>query len=284
VSTATPAPPLTLLYVPGDRADRVRKALASDADVVLLDLEDAVAPAHKALARDTVVRLLRELPPRPVQVRVNALGTPWAADDLAAVAHLPPAVGLRLPKVESSADVARAVAASGGGRAVHCLIESAFGVERAYEIACGDPAVASVGLGEADLRSELGLSEWRRDDDALGWCRGRIVVAARAAGLPAPTQAVYPDVGDLDGLAASCRQGRRSGFLGRTAIHPRQLPVIRDAFLPDEAEVSRAREIVARVGQARESGSGVVVLDDGSFLDAAMVAGAQRTLALARYR
>ncbi|WP_219417696.1 HpcH/HpaI aldolase/citrate lyase family protein [Pseudonocardia nigra] len=270
-------PPLTLLYVPGDREDRVRKALASDADVVLLDLEDAVAPAHKRAARDTVVRVLGERPARPVQVRVNGLGTPWAAADLAAVGGLDPAVGLRLPKVESVDAVAAALEGCGGGRAVHCLIESAVGVERAYDIARCDPAVASIGLGEADLRSELGIG----DDEGLGWCRGRIVVAARAAGLSPPAQSVFPDVRDLAGLAASCRRGRSLGFLGRAAIHPRQLPVIREAYRPDEAEVARAREVVERVEQAREAGSAVVVLPDGSFLDAAMVAAAQRVLALA---
>ncbi|MBE1494321.1 citrate lyase subunit beta/citryl-CoA lyase [Amycolatopsis lexingtonensis] len=268
-------PPLTLLYAPADRPDRVRKALESAADVVLVDLEDAVAPARKDEARENAVRLLASVA-RPVQVRVNHPSTPWHDADLAAVAGLPPSVGVRLPKVEAPAEVL-AVAAVLPGRDLHPLIESALGVERALEIATASPRVASIGLGEADLRSDLGVA----DDAGLTWARSRVIVAARAARLAPPAMSAYPNVRDLDGLAASCRAGRALGFRGRTAIHPVQLETIRTAFLPTAQEVSRAREVIARVAGATAAGVGAIALADGTFLDVAMVEQARTVLSLA---
>lgn len=264
----------TLLYVPADHARRVEKALASSADVVILDLEDAVAVAHKESARAAVVRLLAD-PPRPVQVRVNDLRTPYGRADLASLAPLLPGTdGVRLPKIES-ADQVREAAATAPGVALHPLLESALGVERAYDIARAHPRVASIGLGEADLRADLGVS----DDAGLAWARSRVVVGARAAGLPAPVQSVYPDVADLDGLAASSRMGRALGFRGRAAIHPAQLPVIAEAYRPDAAEIAAARRVVEAFASATVTGTGAVALEDGAFVDLAVVRQAERLLA-----
>ena len=278
---------LTSLYVPGDRPDRVAKALASGADCVIVDLEDAVAPSHKEMARDALAGALagagashggdgRSTGTPAVQVRVNARGSAWHEADLAAVAGLDPAVGVRLPKVSGP----EAVAAARGalpGRELHALIETALGVERAFEIASA--GVGSVALGEADLRAELGLAAGEEGEPGLAWVRSRLVVAAAAAGLPAPQMSVYADVRDSDGLARSCARGRALGFVGRTAIHPAQLPVIREAFAPTEAEIARAQEIIDRIGAAEADGSGTVVLADGTFLDVAMVRAARRVLA-----
>jgi citrate lyase subunit beta/citryl-CoA lyase len=265
---------LTWLYVPGDRPDRFGKAVGSGADAVILDLEDAVVPERKGYARTAVAEFLAHPSPVPVHVRVNALAGPGVGADLAAVAGLPGLSGVRLPKVEDPGQVRRV--ASIIDTPLHCLVESAAGVEAAYPIATAHPAVASIGLGEADLRSDLGA-----DEAGLVWPRGRIVVAARAAGLPPPAMSVYPDVVDLDGLAASCRTGRALGFRGRAAIHPGQLPVIVDAFRPTGAELARARELLAAVAEARARGCGTAVLADGRFADRAMVAAAERTVALA---
>ena len=190
--------------------------------------------------------------------------------DLAMVAGLPRTVGARLPKVESAATV-RAVAGQLPGRELHPLLESALGVERAYRIATAVPAVASLGLGEADLRADLGLPA--DADEALSYPRSRTIVAARAAGLPAPAQSVYPHVRDQAGLAASCRAGRRLGFHGRAAIHPAQLPVIEDAYAPSEAEVDAARQLLAAAG------SGAAALPDGRFVDEAILRAARHTVA-----
>ena len=274
-NTGLEPPPLTLLYVPADRPDRVAKALAGDADVVLVDLEDAVAPAHKGRARTDAVRLLAGAT-RPVQVRLNHPDTPWYPDDVAALAELPTHVGVRVPKVERP-DQVRTLAALLPGRRLHLLVESALGVERAFDLATAAPAVASVTLGEADLRSDLRVAT----ETALTWARSRLVVASRAAGLPPPAMSAHPHVRDPEELAASCAAGRALGFCGRTAIHPAQLPVIRAAFLPTPEEVDRAREVVAQVADAESNGSGVVTLADGTFLDRAMVDHARAVLALA---
>ncbi|MFF0724502.1 HpcH/HpaI aldolase/citrate lyase family protein [Streptomyces sp. NPDC004134] len=340
---------LTWLYVPGDRPAVVAKALRSGADVVLVDLEDAVAPERKAYALAATAELLAEPRPGPVpvHVRVNALAGPLADGELRTLAPLPGLAGLRLPKTGGREEVLRVAtaaltaragapvpapadrspgtgpgpgtagqdgeagtagpypggapahtpapggrpgpagadglpapplghAATGGVPPLYPLLESALGIERAYEIAAAHPAVRGIALGEADLRAELGVA----DDAGLAWPRSRAVVAARAAGLAPPAQSVYPDVADLDGLARSCAAGRALGFLGRTAIHPRQLPVIEKAFLPTPQEVERAGEIVA----AAAADAGALALPDGRFVDAAVVAEARRTLRLARRR
>jgi citrate lyase subunit beta/citryl-CoA lyase len=257
---------LTWLYVPGDRPDRFAKAVGSGADVVILDLEDAVAPARKAYARDAVAEFLGDVPPVPCEVRVNG------PSDLDAVVGRPGLSGLRVPKVE---DPTRLAAYRSAALPVHVLIETALGVERAYEIALS--GVASVTLGEADLGSDLGITA----EDGFGWARGRLVIAARAAGLPAPAMSVWTGLRDLDGLAASCRRGRDQGMVGRAAIHPAQIPVIVDAFRPTAADAGRARDLLAAFDAAASAGSGTAVLPDGRFADRAMVGAARRVADLA---
>lgn len=270
--------PLTWLYVPGDRPEVVVKALASGADVVLVDLEDAVAPDRKEYARAATAELLSEPPPVPVHVRVNALDSPLAETDLKTLAALPGLSGLRLPKVSSPSDVVRvaecATPAEGGAIPVYALLETALGVEHAFAIATSHRALRGIAIGEADLRADLGV----RNDEGLDWSRARVIVAARAAGLPPPVQSVYPDIRDVEGLAASCAHGRTLGFLGRAAIHPRQLPIIERAYLPTPAEIDSAEAIV----KAAADDAGAQALPDGRFIDAAVVVGAHRTLALAR--
>ncbi len=253
-------PPLTWLYVPADRPDRVEKAIASRAHAVIVDLEDGVAPSGKVSARANLPSLLRERREKPVYVRVN----PGDAADLDAVAVLAIDVVV-LPKVTSPADVPAL------DLPVRCLIESAAGVEAAYDIA-RTPGVAGVSLGEADLRSETGALE-----EGLDWARGRIVNAAVAAGLPRPPQSVYPRLNDDEGLARSCRRGRELGHLGRAAIHPAQLPLIEQAYLPTEEEAARARATVERL----ESALGASTLDGGAFVDAAMLGAARQVVGIA---
>lgn len=256
-------PPLTWLYVPASRPDRVLKALASGAHAVIVDLEDGVAPAGKEAARAGLPALFGELPSVRTYVRVNALGTQWADEDLAAVGGLS-IHGVHLPKVES-ADVPRV-----GELELHCLVETPLGVERAFEIASA-PGVRGLSLGEADLRAETGAGE-----AGLDWARSRVINAALAAGLPRPPQSVFAAIDDLDGLAASCARGRELGFLGRTAIHPKQLPVIERAYLPTAAEAEKARALLAAA--ADEGGAFAL---DRTMVDAPFVAAARNTVALA---
>ncbi|MEW1634978.1 CoA ester lyase [Streptomyces sp. NPDC093801] len=264
---------LTWLYAPGDRPAVVEKALRCGADAVIVDLEDSVSASRKEYARAATAELLGERPPVPVHVRVNALGSPWAGADLTALARLHGLAGLRLPKVDAPEQIVR-VADRTGGVALYALLESALGVERAYEIARAHPSLQGLTLGEADLCADLGVCA----EGGLDWPRSRVVVAARAAGLAPPAQSVFPDIRDLEALAASCARGRSLGFLGRAAIHPRQLPVIERAFLPRPEEVTAAQEVVS----AARAAPGALALPDGRFVDPAVVAAAHRTLSLAQ--
>jgi citrate lyase subunit beta/citryl-CoA lyase len=256
---------ITGLYVPGDRPDRFDKAVATGVDLVILDLEDAVAAEHKAHAREAVTTWLSGARVDCVlQVRVNAHNP----DDLAALAGLT-GFEVRLPKVESPADIDQ-VAAALPGVSVTALVESAFGVEHATELAA-HPAVTRLGLGESDLASELGT----RTDVVLDHARVRLLYAARAAGLPAPMLSAYPAIRDLAGLRADTERGRALGWVGRVAVHPSQLPVIAEVFQPSEKEVRWAKEVLAA------GGDGVSTLSSGEMVDPAMVGRARSILARA---
>jgi citrate lyase subunit beta/citryl-CoA lyase len=275
---------VTALYAPASRPELLPKALASGADAVLVDLEDAVVAGQKDRARDNALAFLDGLPVQPaVQVRVNHPRGAFGPHDLAALGRHPAVRGgrvdIRLPKVTSPADVDLALELLGtpAPPPVHCLLESASGVEHAAQIAA-HPAVASLALGEADLAAELGLC----GEDAYTWIRSRVVVAAAATGLPAPAMAVYTDLADPDGLAASCARGRALGMFGRTALHPTQLPVIAHAFAPDDTEIRRAREVIAAAADAEADGTGALALPDGRFVDAPIVEAARRTVHLAQ--
>lgn len=256
---------LTALYVPGDRPERFERAAASGADRVILDLEDAVAPEARPAAREAVVEWLRS---HHAEVRVNPAGTDDLAADLDALREVVQAI--RLPKVESPNDVDALITALGRPIKICALIETAVGVETAYDIA-RHPAVTAIGLGEADLSSDLGVTA----DEALQWIRTRIIVAARAAGLPPPMQSVWTRLDDEAGLEASCRAGRALGFRGRTAIHPRQIPVIIRAFRPTPDEVAYARAVLVAL-----DASAVTALPSGAMVDEAMRRAAEETLAL----
>lgn len=274
---------MVALYAPADRPERFGKALDAGADAVIVDLEDAVSASRKGEARGALGAFADEWSARgdsrpAVQVRVNAIGSRWHDDDLDALRMLPAEFDVRLPKTQSAADV-RAVRAALPGRRVHALLETPLAVERAYEIASS--GAASIGAGEADLRSALGIPAGTAGEPGLAYSRSRLVNAAAAAELPSPLMAVWADVVDLDGLEQSCRTGKNLGYAGRTVVHPRQIAVVRQVFTPTTAEVEHAQRIIDRVASAAADGTGAFVLDDGTFIDVAMVRGAERIIAAA---
>ncbi|TDC78800.1 HpcH/HpaI aldolase/citrate lyase family protein [Streptomyces hainanensis] len=273
--------PVTWLYVPGDRPERFDKAMASGADVVIIDLEDAVDGSRKDAARENTVRRLADRPPAEagpeLHVRVNDLATARGRDDLGALAGLPGLDAVRLPKVDSPDDLAL-VDDTFGDQATpaHALLESARGLANADAIAA-HPRVAGLALGEQDLTAALAI----RLESAFDQIRLRVVLAAAAAGLDPVPMSIYPDIADTEGLRASCAHGRDLGMFGRTAIHPRQIPAIRAAFRPTAEEISRAREVVEAAERAGDRGVGAVALPDGRFVDAPVVSRARDILALA---
>lgn len=252
-------PLVTGLYVPGDRPDRFDKAVASGADLVILDLEDAVAPDRKDDARANVVAWLagREPGGPVIEVRVNG------REDLPLLAALDPAIGVRVPKVEEPSELD-----AFAGRPLTALLETARGVEHAAQIAA-HPAASRLALGESDLASDLGGTAAALIDHA----RIRVLFAARAAGLPSPMLSAYPDIRNLDGLRRDTERGRDLGWFGRTAIHPSQLAVIAEVFAPSDSDVQWARSVLAAL-----DGGGVATLSSGEMVDAAMIGRARLVL------
>jgi citrate lyase subunit beta/citryl-CoA lyase len=255
--------PVSALYVPGDRPDRFDKAAASGADIVILDLEDAVADRAKGEALTNVVTWLARPRRVAVQVRVN----PGAAHEIRAIRATGADVGLRIPKVDDALKL-DAIAYLADGLPLTALIESARGLEAAAAIAA-HPAVHEIALGEADLASDLGSS----DDLVRDHLRMRLLVAARSAGLDAPMLSAYTDIGDLDGLRADTERGRALGLRGRVAVHPKQIPVIREVFAPSDDERAWAVAVI----RAMEQG-GVTTLPDGQMVDPAMLGRARDIL------
>jgi len=272
------------LYVPGTRPDRLTGALTRGADVVIADLEDAVAPGDKVAARTTVAAWLADLPAPPAQrwVRVNS---DTLADDIAAVA-LPGLAGLVLPKLDDPAtldhvDALLADLEADRGLppssiAVAPLIESANGVLNAPAIARG-PRVGRLQLGEADLSADLGVTLGPTGLELL-YARSRIILASAGAGLPGAVGPVWTAIDDLDGLRRSSLELKDLGFRARSVIHPKHIEIVNEVFTPGAAEVERARRVVADYDRALAEGRGAIRDATGTMIDEAMVRSARDLL------
>ena len=255
------------LFAPGHNTKLLRKVFEAGADAVILDLEDAVPPEHKDDARRLVAEVL---PLHPAWVRVNAARTAVCEADLEAVAEH--AAGIRVPKAESAEDV-QWVAERAVGKPLLCAIETARGVLAAREIA-EVPSVHCLALGGVDLRRDLNIGEGELE---TLYVRSHLVVISRAVGLEPPIDSVYPRLGDEDGLRREAHFARRLGFFGKSAIHPRQIPVLHHVFTPSEDEIAWADRVLA----AFEASSGAAVqLPDGEFVDLPVAQRARRLLEL----
>lgn len=272
----------SLLFVPGDRPDRMEKALAAGADAVILDLEDSVVPANKPEARRAVADFLAAHQTAPLWVRINPLGGPEADKDLAAIVAGRPD-GIVLPKAEGGASVTDLA---------HRLTERGNVSAMILAIATETPAaifslgtyggvrrLAGLSWGAEDLPAAVGAASAREDDGRYTppyeLARSLTLFGAAAAGV-APIETVFPDFRSLDGLAAYCARARRDGFTGMLAIHPSQVSVINAAFTPSEAEIAHARAIVAAF--EANPGAGALSLD-GRMIDRPHLLQAQRILA-----
>ena len=269
-------PRRSALYMPGSNARALAKSKTLAADVLILDLEDAVAPDAKEAARRQVCAALAEggYGRRQVLVRVNAAETPWGDDDLAAAAAAA-AHAVLLPKVES-ADAVRRAKARAADVAVWCMIETPRGVLAAAEIA----AVADgLVMGTSDLAKDLRCAH-TPDREPMITSLGLCLLAARAAGVPI-LDGVYLDLDDAEGFAAACRQGAGLGFDGKTLIHPKQIEAANRAFAPTAEDVDRARRVIAAHAEAERGGRGVVLVD-GRLVETLHVAEARRVVATSR--
>lgn len=265
----------SFLFVPATRPERYAKALASGADAVIIDLEDAVAPADKTAARQMLAHAWPGLPADQrgrVVVRLNASGTPWHDDDLALLAALG-VLGVVLPKAESATDVEWVAAAMGPGCALLPMIESVAGLD-AVDALARSPAVARLAFGNLDFQADAGMA-CGPDEVELTPVRLALVLASRRAGLAAPVDGVTAATHDAAQLQGDALRSRRGGFGGKLCIHPSQVAGVNAAFTPSPAEIDWARRVLA----AFEAAGGGVCSLDGRMVDAPVLLLAQRTLA-----
>lgn len=279
----------SLLFVPGDRPERMEKAMGLGADALIFDLEDSVAADRKAEARENVAQFLLQRSDRTKQgaprlfVRINPLDGPSAQGDLAQVMPAGPD-GLVLPKCENADTVAALMTLIPEGQRVPVLpiaTETPAAIFGMGTYASCAAHLAGVTWGAEDLPAAIGASTSREADGSYTQpyqlARSLTLFSAHAAGVPA-VETVYPAIKDLDGLAAYAARGARDGFTGMMAIHPSQIAVINDAFTPSEEEIAHARSVVAAF--AANPGVGALQLD-GKMIDAPHLRQAQALLARA---
>ncbi len=278
------------LFVPGSRPELFAKALASEADALSFDLEDSVSPERKDEAR-RALQVLLESPTaaasgKTVIVRVNALGTPYFEADVAALVR-PGVRLLNLPKPEAPEDVvaaARAVEAAERANGVAAPIGLLLNIEtpralrRAGELAAAHPRVAGLQLGLGDLFEPLSIS--RGDAAAVHQMLLQMRLAAGEAGVFAYDGA-YADIRDAEGFRAEAGMSRRLGFLGKSCIHPSQVPLANEIFRPSDAEIADARKVEAAAAEAEVRGIGAYVVD-GRMIDAPFLLRARAVLEIAR--
>ena len=271
----------SVLYMPGANERALDKARELPADALVFDLEDAVAPEAKAQARDsaTAAATSDAYGNRTLAIRVNGIGTQWHDEDVAAAAAAGPHAIL-VPKVASVEDVIaveRALEKAGAPEhtRIWAMLETPVAILSAEPIAAASPRLTVLIMGTNDLVNEL-HAEAVPGRRPLLTSLSLSVLAARAAGKMI-LDAVYNDVGDLEGFEAECRDGRELGFDGKTVIHPGQIEICNAAFSPSTEEIDHARRVIDAFEQ---SGSGVVTLD-GRMIEGLHVESARRVLALA---
>lgn len=279
-----PQPRRSALYMPGANARALDKARTLAADVLILDLEDAVAPDAKDQARAQVMDAVRAggYGKRELVVRTNGLDTPWGHADLVASATSG-ADAVLIPKVDSAESVRmadRVLAAAGApvGLRLWVMMETPRAMLNAADIAGSCSRLECLVMGTSDLAKDLNaLVTGDRLPMITGL--GLSLLAARAYGL-AILDGVHVDLDDADGLSRSCRQGRELGFDGKTLIHPKQLGAANQAFAPSIDEVVRARRIIDAHAAAMREGKGITLVD-GKLIEALHVETARRVVALA---
>jgi citrate lyase subunit beta/citryl-CoA lyase len=277
-------PRRSALYMPGANDKALEKAKGLPTDAIIFDTEDSVAPDMKGVARDKVAAAVGsgEYGHRELTIRVNALETEWAVDDLRSAAQAGPS-GIVVPKINSAADVAEVERIiEGAGVADHttiwAMLETPTAIENAVEIATSSERLTVLIMGTNDLAKELraGLVPGRAP---LVWGLGRCVNAARVAGKVV-LDGVYNDVKNPEGFLAECVQGAEMGFDGKTLIHPTQVEPCNEAFSPSAEEIEYSRRVIEAFEEGLAQGKGVITVD-GRMIENLHVDNARRALAIA---
>lgn len=285
----------SLLFVPGDSQKKLEKAFGAGADVVIVDLEDSIAPPNKALARDTAARFIieqRHQTKSAIYVRVNDLSTGLTDDDLAALVPAGPD-GIMLPKSNSGQDVQHLSAKlrvheaenglpDGAIKILPIITETAAGVLSAATYTKASARLVGVTWGAEDLSAAIGARAARdangRYTDVFRFARTMTILAAGAADVAA-IDTIFPDFRDMAAFEVECAEAERDGFTGKMAIHPAQVPVINTAFTPSAEAVKHSAALVAAFEAAGNPG---VVGIDGKMYDRPHLRLAERLLARAR--
>lgn len=275
------------MFVPGNRQRFIDKSFGVAADGVFFDLEDGVPPAEKPAARELIAEALRRPAGHPLRfVRLNSLGSPWSADDLASVL-VPGLDGVCVPKVEEPAEVARVAkrldeferehGLEAGSVRIVAAIESARGLLAAPGVAAASPRLLALMFGAEDFALDLGLGTNREAEAReLLYARSALVVAAASAHVGS-IDGVWPDLEDDTGMRADIVQARRLGFSGKSTFHPKQIEEINRVFSPSEDEIAYARRVVEAFEAAGSRGDGSVAVG-GQLVDLPIVMRARRLL------
>lgn len=261
-----------LLFVPASRADRISKAFATGVDSVIVDLEDAVAPANKERARQDLLDWLNANTHNKVIVRINATNTLWYKNDLAICSHAGIAA-IMLPKAESSIVINEIFDKI--GKPIIPLIETVAGLDAVREIASSVGCVR-LAFGKLDLAVELNLDTNESESDELIFLayRAMLIMASYRANLVAPIEGVFTDINDLNALASYTKRAKQNGFGGQLLIHPKQVAVVRDVFHPKLSEIRWASSVLS----TSKLNKGEVAVIDNKMVDAPVIAKAKRIL------
>lgn len=287
----TLGPIRSALFVPGNRPDRIDKAMASRADAVIIDLEDGVPLSEKAVARTIAVVKSHAARKGMVLIRVNGMNTAYFEEDLVAVMGSG-AGGLMVPKVEDQASLQRLHDLMSAREArnkmepmpVLALIESAKAVANTYRIAQASveqPRSFRLVFGAADYTFDLGV-DMTRDGHELAYPRARLAVACRASGLLPPLDSPFMlDLKDLQALEEDSLRAKKLGFGGKLCIHPNQVDIVNRTFSPGPEEIRHAEAVISAFEEARGRGEGAIQLE-GKLIDKPVVERARQILQVAR--
>ena len=253
------------LFVPGNRPERIEKALNSSADAVIIDLEDAVAIEKKREARQLVYNVITKVTPTPkkIYVRVNDIHSPfWEEDVRFTVGH--PFSGIVLPKTESAEAVQKLAHELKDGQTIIPLIETAKGITLAYEIASSSKVIR-LAFGAMDYCLDLGIAVGT-NEQVLHYPRSALVVASRSAGIQPPIDTVYVDIQDIEGLKKETMLAKQLGMFAKLCIHPDQLDIVNRIFTPSDKEIEWAKKVISAFEKAEQQGLGVIHLN-GKMID-----------------
>ncbi|RLC53895.1 MAG: CoA ester lyase [Candidatus Cloacimonadota bacterium] len=284
-------PVRTAIFVPGNRLDRVDKAINTDADAVIIDLEDSVPLDQKEEIRPGVHRKLVEHKKRKIIVRVNALDSEFIKGDLESII-LENLFGIMVPKVEDPfhiqeingliLDLETSKGIKQGSIWIIPLIESAKGIQNIFRILSqkiNPVRLFTAAFGAADYSLDLGI-ELTKDITQFDYARSRIAIACRASGIEPPLDTPSMlDLKDKDGLAAQAKRAKELGFQGKLCIHPNQIEICNEIFFPSKEEILHARRVVEAFDEAEAKGIAAIQLE-GKFIDMPVVEQARRILSL----